>query len=131
MAQNQITIPIPSLPADWHSTAFGLLASACYLLKIYTVAGSITLEQAAIALFVTIICYFIPAKPGKADQAKMMQTVQGIVDSTLGAKLPEILTKPVAIPGIAETALEAVEQIAEDAATPLPAPSPAAPVLGS
>ena len=83
----QVTLNIPSLPADWHSTAVGIIGAAATLVQEYTKTGTVTLETIGIAVLIAVICWFIPAKPGAADQAAMVQTVEGIVNSVVGSKL--------------------------------------------
>lgn len=88
----QVTIPIPALPKDWHSTALGLIGAIGLLLKQYTATGTFTYEGVAVAVFVAVVCYFIPAKVSPLDEGKIVDTVVGIINGTLGAKVPASVT---------------------------------------
>lgn len=117
-----ITINVPSIPADWHSTAVGLLGAIALILKPLLETGHVSLQTVAIAVFVAVICYFIPAKPGAKDQAAMVETITGIVDKAVGDKLPAVLTQVRAVPELVVAADDAAIAAtgADQAAQPAP-----------
>ncbi len=110
-----VTIPAPSVPADWHSTLLGLIGAIGLLLKQYTATGTFTYETVAVAGFVAVVCYFIPAKTGPADQAKIVDTVTGIVNSTLAGKIPAAMTTPQTVNGVESAVVDAAAAQAQPA----------------
>lgn len=111
----QVTLTLPSIPKDWHSTVVGLLGAIGVLVQHYTQTGTVTLEQIAIAVFVAVVCYFIPAKPTPKDEAAMVATITGIVDATLGAKLPAVLTQVRTVSGTASSVVDAAVAVTTEA----------------
>jgi len=127
MIMAQVTLNIPSLPADWHSTAVGIIGAAATLVQEYTKTGTVTLETIGIAVLIAVICWFIPAKPGAADQAAMVQTVEGIVNSVVGSKLPAIVTQPMAVNTLIQSAVDATVAVTtQPDAAPVADSTPAA-----
>jgi hypothetical protein len=86
----------------------GILGAIALILKPYLATGQVTLEQVAIAVFVAVVCYFIPAKPSAKDQAAMVATVSGIVDGALSSKLPAMLTQQRAVGDLVTSADDAL-----------------------
>ena len=111
----QITIPVPSLPADWHSTAVGIIGAAATLVQQYTKTGSVNLETVGVAVLIAVVCWFIPAKPGATDQAAMVQTVEGIVNSVVGSKLPAIVAQQMAVNPLVQSGVDAVVAVTAQA----------------
>lgn len=87
----QIVIPVPAATPNAMSNILGVLGAIGVLLQSYLKTGTVSIETVAIAVFIAAICYFI----GKKDptvEAQLVNTVQGIVDSTISAKLPAAIT---------------------------------------
>jgi len=120
----QVTINVPTVPKDWHSTAVGLLGSIALLLKEVLATGTVTLETVAIAVFVAVVCYFIPGKDNAKDEAKLVEKITGIVNASVAAKLPPVLTKEHEVSELARSAVDVAVKVTgaeeEQAAAPIP-----------
>ncbi len=117
----QVTLNIPALPADWHSTAVGILGAAAALLQQYTKTGTVNLETVGIAVLIAVICWFIPAKPSPTDEAAMVSTVEGIVNSVVGSQLPAIVTRQMSVNPLVQSAVDTVVAVTDQSqATPVP-----------
>ena len=127
MDTNQLVIPVPVVTPNAMTNVMGVIGAIAVLLQPYLKTGTISLETVAIAVFVAIVCFFIGKKDPKIE-AQLLGTISTIVDSTVAAKLPTVLTKQNAVNSL-ETAL--VDAAATQAQPAVPAPNPAAIVLGS
>lgn len=104
----QITVNLPTLPKDWHSTLVGLLGAVGLILQQYLKTGTITYETLILAVIVAVLGYLTPAKPSVSAEQAMVATIEGVVNSALGAKLPAALTAAQATNGIVQAAADAV-----------------------
>ena len=102
----QIVIPpinVPTVTPNALTNALGVIGAIGVLLQPYLKTGSVSLETVAISIFVVVVCYFI-GKKDPAAEAQFVSTIEGIVDSTLGTKLPALLTQAQPVNAL-ETAL--------------------------
>jgi hypothetical protein len=91
----QIIIPTPNIPTvtpNAMTNALGVIGAIAVLLKPILATGTVTLEQVAVAVFVAVACFFIGKQDPKME-AQIVSTIQGVVDSTVAAKLPVVLTQ--------------------------------------
>ena len=121
----QVTLNLPVLPKDWHSTLAGLVGAIGLQYQQYTKTGTVTVETLIIAAVVAVLGYFIPAKSSLATEAAMVDTITGLVKSTVGAKLPALVSQQLAVNPLAATAVDAV--VAVTAVPDQAAPTVAAP----
>jgi hypothetical protein len=93
MKMTQVTVNVPTVTPNAMTNVLGVVGGIGVLLQAYVkTGGSISLETVAIAVFVALVCFFI----GKADpalEAKMVDTISTVVDSTIESKLPTVLTQ--------------------------------------
>lgn len=119
------TVTLPSLPSDWHTTLIGILTAIGTLLQQYSSTGTLTWERVGIAVVIAVVCWFIPAKTPPVDQAKIVDTVVGIVNSTLPSAVPAGLTSELSpvekqILGAVQGALQGLGQNTTTPVTPTP-----------
>lgn len=108
MNTKTISIPVPTLPADYKSTVLGLIGGIGLFLQRYLKTGTFDYETIIIAVLVIVFGYLMGKEASPAMVQTITSTIEGIVNNVLGSKIPAILTQAQATNAIEQAATDAV-----------------------